>query len=136
MNAEQNKSLILQYNQEVVQNGNVNFFKQIAAPHFVNHSAPDPAASGVESMTAFFTDVLHEAFSNLTVDVLDMVADEQIVATRKQITGTHTGNLLGIAPTGKQVTIRIIDFIRLEDGKLTEHWGENNFYSIIQSLKA
>jgi len=136
MSAEQNKSLILQYNQEVIQNGNVAFFEQIVAPHFVNHSAPDPTASGVESMTAFFTNVLHTAFSNLTVDVLDMVADDRTVATRKQITGTHTGNLMGLAPTGRRVTICIIDLIRLEDGKLTEHWGENNFPAVIQSLKA
>ena len=70
----------------------------------------------------------------MRVQILDMVAEGNKVATRKTITGTHQGELMGIVPTGKTVTIRLIDIFTIEDGLLLEHWGENNFPMVIQSL--
>jgi predicted ester cyclase len=52
-----------------------------------------------------------------------MVAAGDMVATYKTFTGTHEGELMGIPPTGRRVTIRVMDFVRYRDGRLSEHWN-------------
>lgn len=134
MSIEQNKLLVSRYNSEVIEGGNMDVLKELAVPNFINHSAMPGMDPGINGMIYFFSSLLHPAFSNLKVTVLDMVADENKVATRKIINGTHTGSLMGIAPTGKHITISVIDILSIEDGKITAHWGENNFAAVIQLL--
>jgi len=134
MSTEQNKALVVTYNKEVIEKGNMDVLKEIAVAGFVNHSAGAGMPSGLDGMEYFFTNILHAAFTNITVSVEDMVADDHKVATRKVISGTHTGELMDIAPTGKKVTINVIDILTISNGKITEHWGQNNFTEVIQSL--
>ena len=65
----------------------------------------------------------------------DQIAEGDKVTTRKTITGTHEGALLGIAPTHKQIAIDVIDIVRIENGQYAEHWGINTLSSVIASLK-
>lgn len=136
MSTVANKTLLLKYNKEVIENGDMEVLKQIASSDFINHSAPEGMSPGLDGIIYFFTQIIHTAFTDLTVEVLDMVAEDNKVVTRKEIKGTHTGTLLGIPPTGQKVTIKVIDIFTVRDGKLTEHWGENNFGSVIQSLQS
>lgn len=136
MNSDQNKALITRYNTEVIEGGNMETFKALASPAFMNHSASEGMPSGPEGMIYFFTQILRPAFPDLTVQILDMIAEGNKVATRKTITGSHQGELMGIAPTGKTVTISLIDIFTLGDGLLLEHWGENSFPMVIQALAA
>ena len=135
MSTAQNKDLLLQYNKEVIEKGDMEFFQQIAANDFINHSAPEGMSNGIDGVIYFFANVIHTALTDITVNVLDMVAEDNKVATRKEITGIHTGSLFGIPATGKKITIKVIDIFTVLDGKLKEHWGENNFASVIQSLQ-
>ena len=135
MSTAQNKDLLLQYNKEVIEKGDMEFFQQIAANDFINHSAPEGMSNGIDGVIYFFANVIHTALTDITVNVLDMVAEDNKVATRKEITGIHTGWLFGIPATGKKITIKVIDIFTVLDGKLKEHWGENNFASVIQSLQ-
>ncbi|TDW48825.1 putative ester cyclase [Flavobacterium sp. 270] len=135
MKTEENKALLVKYNKEVIENGDMNFFREIATSDFLNHSAPEGMPSSIDGVIYFFTNILHAAFSEIKVEVLDMIAEGDKVVTRKLISGTHTGDLFGIAPTGKNVEIKVIDIFTVYDGKLKEHWGENNFGEVIQSLK-
>ena len=52
-----------------------------------------------------------------------MIAEGDLVATYKTFTGTHTGDFFGTPPTGKRATIRVMDFVRYEDGRIAEHRG-------------
>jgi predicted ester cyclase len=131
-----NKTLLLKYNKEVIENGDMEVLKQIATSDFINHSAPEGMSPGLDGMIYFFTQIIHTAFTDVTVEVIDMVAEEDKVVTRKEINGTHTGTLFGIPPTGKKITIKVIDIFTVLDDKLKEHWGENNFGSVIQSLQS
>lgn len=135
MSTAQNKDLLLQYNKEVIEKGDMEFFQQIATANFINHSAPEGMSNGIDGVIYFFANVIHTALTDITVNVLDMVAEDNKVSTRKEITGIHTGSLFGLPATGKKVTIKVIDIFTVLDGKLKEHWGENNFASVIQSLQ-
>ncbi|MEO8533364.1 MAG: ester cyclase [Flavobacterium sp.] len=78
---------------------------------------------------------MHTVFTELKIEILDMVAEGDKVVSRKHILGTHTGALFGIAPKGKKGTIQIIGIFTISDGRLKKHWAENNFRKIIQSLQ-
>ncbi len=60
--------------------------------------------------------------------------DGDIVTTFKVYHGTHPGDFLGIAPTGQAVHFETVDAMRVRDGKITDHWGVANLYSVLQQL--
>ncbi|MDJ1499479.1 ester cyclase [Xanthocytophaga agilis] len=101
---------------------------------FVNHSAPAGAKPGKEGMLYTFKQGLRPAFPDLKVTIHEQIAEGDLVTTRKTITGTQTGTLLGIAPTGKKITIEVIDIVRVKNGKYYEHWGVNTFPTVLTQL--
>jgi predicted ester cyclase len=131
---EVNKSTVLRFNKEVIEQGNLETFNELMDKDFVNNTAPS-ASNGPESMWHTFNNILRPAFSDLKVEIYDQIAEGDKVTTRKAIMGTHTGELLGISSTNKKIRIDVIDIIRLRNGKYLEHWGINNFQSIITELK-
>jgi predicted ester cyclase len=66
----------------------------------------------------------------------DQVVEGDRVATRFTVHGTHTGDLLGIAPTHKIVTVTGIVFSRLADGQIAEEWENFDQFGMLQQLGA
>ena len=56
--------------------------------------------------------------------------------TRKTFYGTHRGEFWGIPPTGKKVTIDLIDILRITDGQMVEHWNLVDWMGLMQQLQA
>jgi len=135
MSVESNKAVVRRFNLEVIQEGNEESFLQLMAEGFINHSAPDGAPKGSEGMWNTFHKILRPALSGLTVVIHDQMAEGDKVTTRKTITGLHTGPLFGIAPTQKEVSIDVIDIVRLEDGRYAEHWGINTLSAALANLR-
>lgn len=136
MSTAQNKKLLLHYNKEVVEKGDMNVLREITTSDFINHSASEGMSSGIDGLIYFFSNIIHAAFTDLTVNILDVVAEIDKVVTRKEINATHSNTLFGIEATGKRVTIKVIDIFTIVDGKLAEHWGQNDFATILESLKS
>ncbi len=63
------------------------------------------------------------AFSDFTSERIALVADGDRVVHHSRSTGTHTGMLFGVPPTGQRVTIDHVEIWRIEDGKIVEQWG-------------
>jgi predicted ester cyclase len=82
-----------------------------------------------------FNRVLRPAFPDLRVEIHDQIAEGDKVTTRKTVHGTHQGELMGIAPTNKRISIEVIDIVRLENGRYVEHWGVNTLPSVLVSLR-
>ena len=129
------KEVVRRFNIEVIQNGSEADFRALMARHFVNHSAPPGTPNGAESMWTTFQNVLRPALANLTVTIHDQIAEGDKVTTRKTISGVHTGTLLGIPATGREVSINVIDIVRVEDGKYAEHWGVNTLPAVLAELQ-
>jgi predicted ester cyclase len=66
--------------------------------------------------------LLLSAFTGSTSTVEDMIAEGDKVVSRLTFRGTHTGEIMGIPPTGKSVMISEIIIDRLADGKIVESW--------------
>ena len=135
MSTELNKSVVLRFNREVIQEGNEAVFKELMADGFINHSAPEGTSKGAEGMWHTFQNILRPALSDLRVTIHDQVAEGDKVTTRKTISGVHDGPLLGITPTHRNVSIEVIDVVRIENGRYVEHWGLNTLPLVLANLR-
>ena len=136
MTGNELKAIVRRFNVEVIQDGKRASFDELMDSEFINKSAPEGTPAGPESLWDFFQNVLRPALSNFQVTIHDQIAEADKVTTRKTFTGTHTGPIFGIAPTGRQVTIDAIDIIRVRNGKYFEHWGQNSLPSVLAALRA
>ncbi|MFZ6658960.1 ester cyclase [Undibacterium sp. TJN19] len=136
MTANELKAIVRRFNIEVIQDGKRASFDELMNSDFINKSAPEGAPAGAESLWDFFQNVLRPALSNFQVTIHDQIAEADKVTTRKTLSGLHTGPLLGIAPTGRQVAIDVIDIVRIRNGKYVEHWGQNSLPGVLTALRA
>jgi len=131
---EQNKKAVIRFNKQFIEAGNTDVFEELVAEDVINHSAPPGSSTGADGMVHFLQNILRTGFPDLTVEILNQVAEDDLVTTRKVIRATHTGNFMGIPPTGRKVVINVIDMIRLREGKYVEHWGMSNIPEVIAQL--
>lgn len=129
-----NKEVVRRFNVEVIQNGNAAEFQSLMAPDFINHAAPQGMPNGPQSMWNTFENILRPALSDMKVTIHDQVAEDDKVTTRKTISGVHSGTLMGIPATGREISISVIDIVRVKDGRYAEHWGVNTLSNVLASL--
>lgn len=134
MDPENNKAVVRRFNQDVIAGDDEAAFQALMQADFINRSVSPGADGGPASMWNTFHYVLHPALSEMSVIIHDQVAEGDKVVTRKTIRGVHTGALMGIEPTGMDVAIDVIDFVRLKDGRYAEHWGINTLQSALAQL--
>ena len=63
-----------------------------------------------------------KAFSDYHETIEDKIAEDNKVWVRIKATGTHTGEFMGIVPTGKKITMMFADMFRIVNGKIVEYW--------------
>ena len=63
-----------------------------------------------------------------------MVAEGDKVFVRATMTGTHTGDFFGMAPTGRSMSVAFADFVRFEQGRVAEHWGVTDTATMMEQL--
>lgn len=133
MASSENKEVVMRFNKEFLEQGNVEVLKEIVADDFINHTAAGAVPNNIDGLKQFIV-MLHSGFSNFHIDIHEQVEENDIVATRKTIHATHTGEIMGRLPTGKKVAFYVMDFVRLRNGQYSEHWGQNNIMQVIQQL--
>lgn len=100
--------------------GNLAVLDELFSPDFIEHEAG--AGSGVDGPKGVVT-MLHTAFPDVRATIEEMSNDGDKVWARITFQGTHTGDLFGVPPTGKQIRVEAIDLCRFSGDKLVEHWG-------------
>lgn len=133
MTISENKAVVMRFNKEFLEKGNIEILKEIVADDFINHTASGTIPNNVDGLKQFIT-ILHKGFTDFHIHIHEQVGENDIVATRKTIHATHTGEIMGHHPTGKEVVFNVMDFVRLRNGKYVEHWGQNNIMQVIQQL--
>jgi steroid delta-isomerase-like uncharacterized protein len=90
----------------------------------------------VNGLTAFKQRALAFAasFSESWFTIETIIAEDDLVALHYSWRGTHRGDYLGIAATGKQVTETRTRFYRIAEGKIAEMWGDENVLVLLQQL--
>jgi predicted ester cyclase len=75
-----------------------------------------------------------KAFSGLTYNVEQMIANGEMVATRLTMRGTHVGPFMGAAPTGMDLNIGVLMMDKVVDGQIVEHWANADWVSVLGRL--
>ena len=134
MSAEQNKAVFRQLIEEGFNKGNLSTLAGLFAAGFREYQDGmlPPNLAGVKgairSLRTFFPDL------KLTIE--EIIAVEDKTWARLTARGTHQGQFMHVAPTGKTITITVIDICRFEDGKIVEHWGVADRLAMMQQIGA
>jgi steroid delta-isomerase-like uncharacterized protein len=117
-----NKEIVRRLVAGVWADRNLAIIDELIAPGYVGHDPTQPAPIQGREGYKQFVDMYQSAYHDATVTIDDQIAEGDQVVTRWTGRGTHTGELMGIAPTGKEVTVSGITVSRLENGKIAEEW--------------
>jgi len=138
MPEQENKALVRRYFEEVRNLRHSGIVSEIFAPDVIVHvdtPAGSEAIRGVSAIRQTLTAYLR-AFPDLRFTIEDQLADGERVATRWQARGTHQGELMGVAATGKSIAFGGIDVYRVVDGKIAEVWTSYDRLVVLQQIGA
>lgn len=113
--------------------GQFELFSEVVAPHSVDHDPAPGQGAGPEGFKQFFTE-LRTAFPDLSIEVEQLVADDDNVAFAYTMSGTHQGDFMGVPATGKKVSARGLQIGRFENGQLVERWGSSDELGLLKQL--
>jgi steroid delta-isomerase-like uncharacterized protein len=113
---------------------NLDLIDEIYSPDLVWHE-PDQDIRGVEEAKQFVGTYL-SAFPDLHATVQDVIAEGDKAVTRWTIRGTHQGELMGVAPTGKAIQFKGVTIHRIEGGKIVEEWEGYDTLGVMQEIGA
>lgn len=138
LRADENKALVRRFIAEVFNQGSLSAVDELVDTDWVGH---DPAMSeelrGITgARQRHLTELYRSAFPDLTYTIANQVAEEDTVVTHWTARGTHQGELMGVSPSGKQVTIRGVSTDRISGGKLVESWDTYDASDILQQIGA
>jgi len=132
---DQNKLLVRQYYEHVVNTGDVDRIPEFVAPGYVeiyngvrNECGIAGAEAHILGVRATFTDL------HLTVD--RQIAEGEWVVSQVTARGIHTGNWMEMKPTGKTVEISVVNVDRIINGKIVEHGGAANMLETLFQIGA
>ena len=117
MSLEENKALVRRWI-DVYNTHNLDSFDEFIAPDYVDHTNKVDR----EGLRQLFI-MAFNAFPDWHETIEDIIAEGDKVWIRVNYSGTHTGDFMGIAPTGNKVTSTGVDIYRIVNGKLAEYWN-------------
>jgi len=135
MSIEENKAVFRRIYKEFLSQGNFDVGKELFVTDYVNHFIPPGQPQGLEGQIQFIAGV-RTAFPDLQFTIEDMIAEGDKVVGRVTWRGTHRGELMGIQPTNKKVTVDGVDIIRFAGGKAVENWYIGDTLEMMQQLGA
>ena len=132
MSAEENKAIVRRY-QEIYNSNNVDALTEVVAEDFLTPRMMPGMPQGLEGAKT-----IHKAtllgMPDWHTEIEDLIAEGDKVVARITMTGTHTGDFFGIPATGKKISFSGIYIVRIANGKIVEHWGEEDSVSLLQQL--
>lgn len=99
----------------------------------VDHDPAPGQGPGRDGFRAFFTE-LRSAFPDAHIEPVHLVADDEHVCVAYTLTGTHEGEFLGLAPTGRRIEARGVQIGRFQDAQIVERWGSTDQLAILQQI--
>ncbi|MGN1276732.1 MAG: GNAT family N-acetyltransferase [Floccifex sp.] len=125
--------IVVKFFEDGYTNQNYDFIMTCVADNYIDNS-PASARSNADAVNIL--KIVSNQFSNLSVKVLDVFAQEEMVSTRVLYDGIHSGTCMGILATGKRITFEALENFRVEKGKIMESWGYWPDKEIEQKLKS
>jgi predicted ester cyclase len=135
MSVAANKTMLARYVAEVWEEGNVDAIRDFLSPSFQRHVSPLLPPLDREGQIGR-VGAFREAFPDVTLVVEEVTAEDYRVAFRSTMRGTHLGEFAGIQPTRHEVTVGLLDVIRIEGEQFAEQWGGPDLFDMLRQLGA
>ena len=136
MSVQENKKIARRVFDEIWSKGKLELADELLSPDFVGHPIglrePFQGPEGAKE----FVGSIREGFPDATFAIEDMTAEDDVVAARWVMTGTHDGEFMGIDPTERRVRIDGMTFLRFEQGKVVEGRTLQDAVGLMRSLDA
>jgi predicted ester cyclase len=107
---------------------------ELFGPNYAHHDPSTPDVGRGPESEKKRASLDRSAFQDLRLTVEELFADGETVAARWSCRGTHKGELNGIAPTGKQISITGISIARFTGGKMVDGWVNWDALGLMQQL--
>ena len=127
---EHNKAVVREFFTEVLDRGQLQHYADSHAANFVAHGDRDYTLTEDWAMAADE----RKAAPDLHMTVLQLLGDGDMVAVYWRVSGTNTGDGMGLKATGKPFGTVGATFMRLKDGKIVEEWNAWSYLSILQQV--
>ena len=134
MSIEENKNIVRRY-QEIYNSNNLDALTEVVSEDLLTPRIMPGIPQGIEGAKAAHQ-IMLAGFPDYQTVIDDLIAEGDKVAARITMSGTHTGSFMGIPPTGKFISFTGMYIVRIADGKVVEHWGEEDSVSLLQQLGA
>lgn len=131
LTAEEAKSLARR-NFEEFDNNNVDGQIELYAPDATIYAPQPMDRDGFRNMMNMFK----SSFPDGAHTIEDQITDGEQVCTRWTWSGTHTGDFMGMPPTGRRVSIEGMNIDRIASGKIIERWIQYDALGLVQQLTA
>ena len=131
--SEENKALITRVIDEMWNQRKVELADELYSKDFIAHDPNNPGTKGPEGMKEIVLKYVH-AFPDTQFTIDDIFAEGDKVAMRWTAKGTHDGDLDGIAPSGKPISISGVSIDRIVDGKIVEEWSAWDAMGMMQQI--
>jgi predicted ester cyclase len=132
MSIEENKNIVRRY-QEIYNSNELDRLDEVMAGDVLTPKIVPGLPSGLEGAKAVHRLAL-AGMTDFHTEIKELVAEEDKVVARVIITGIHTGDFFGIPSTGRRVEFSGMYMVRIANGKIVEHWGEEDGVSLLQQL--
>jgi steroid delta-isomerase-like uncharacterized protein len=133
VSAEENKAVVRRLIEEGYNEGNLDVVDELVAPDVFNHPAVPEHRHGIDGFKHVIVWV-RDIGPDTHYHIDDIIAEGDKVAVRMTVSGTHTGPIGDIAPTGKRFSVDYVHWFRLADGKVAELWAVRDDLSRLQQL--
>ncbi len=133
MKLDEMKAFVRRHDEDVINRKDLSVLERDLSPDYVDHSAMPGTPTGMTGAKAMLS-MIHGAFPDLKATIEDAIAEGDKVVVRKSWTGTHEGEFMGVAPTGKRVSFEGIVIWRIAAGQLVERWASIDRFAIMQQL--
>jgi steroid delta-isomerase-like uncharacterized protein len=135
MSSEEKKTIVRRAFEEPWQ-GNLDVVDELIASDYIGHDPANPEPiRGPEGVKEFVSSYL-AAFPDARITVEQQLCEGDLVATRWTGRGTHKGELMGVQPTGKQVSVTGLTISRLFGDKIVEEYQNWDTLGMLQQLEA
>src|SRR5215203_4949325 len=113
--------------------GNLEAMLELVVKDFFDHHPLPGVPPWREGLTALVT-TWRTAFLDMRETVKDLISEGDKVVGRFTMRGTHSGEFMGVQPTGRSVTMSGIDIVRVAGGKIAELWYGEHLLELMQQL--